>query len=174
MGSSATMIVGGLTIAGSLGIMRLVAEFAPVHFFAQPVVTLVGLGIAMSLRAPRRLVTTWPAHLFGVLLLGAFVLQTWLVPVYSAVKASYLLPALLPAALLLAAVLFTQPVLAEGDADPVVVCEDVLPDGVLGPNPPHRRNIMGVELPGQISADRTPTVTPIITAEQPVPRHVNA
>ena len=42
------MIVGGLTIAGSLGIMRLAAEFIPVHFFAQPVVTLVGLGIAID------------------------------------------------------------------------------------------------------------------------------
>ena len=42
------MIVGGLTIAGSLGIMRLIAEFVPVHFFAQPVVTLIGLGIAID------------------------------------------------------------------------------------------------------------------------------
>jgi uncharacterized membrane protein YdfJ with MMPL/SSD domain len=41
-------IIGGLTIAGALGIMRLVAEFAPVHFFAQPVVTLMGLGIAVD------------------------------------------------------------------------------------------------------------------------------
>src|SRR6478736_3456497 len=40
--------LGGLTIAGALGIMRLVAEFAPVHFFAQPVVTLMGLGIAVD------------------------------------------------------------------------------------------------------------------------------
>ncbi|WP_102141442.1 MMPL family transporter [Mycobacterium hubeiense] len=46
--ASLPMIVGGLTIAGSLGVMRLVAEFAPVHFFAQPVVTLVGLGIAID------------------------------------------------------------------------------------------------------------------------------
>ena len=42
------VIVGGLTIAGALGIMRLVAEFVPVHFFAQPVVTLIGLGIAID------------------------------------------------------------------------------------------------------------------------------
>ena len=41
-------IIGGLTIAGALGIMRLVAEFTPVHFFAQPVVTLMGLGIAID------------------------------------------------------------------------------------------------------------------------------
>lgn len=41
-------IIGGLTIAGALGVMRLVAEFAPVHFFAQPVVTLMGLGIAVD------------------------------------------------------------------------------------------------------------------------------
>ena len=41
-------IIGALTIAGSLGIMRLIAEFIPVHFFAQPVVTLMGLGIAVD------------------------------------------------------------------------------------------------------------------------------
>jgi trehalose monomycolate/heme transporter len=41
-------IVGGLTIAGALGIMRLLAEVMPVHFFAQPVVTLIGLGIAID------------------------------------------------------------------------------------------------------------------------------
>jgi trehalose monomycolate/heme transporter len=41
-------IVGGLTIAGALGIMRLLSEFMPVHFFAQPVVTLIGLGIAID------------------------------------------------------------------------------------------------------------------------------
>lgn len=41
-------IIGGLTIAGALGIMRLLAEIMPVHFFAQPVVTLMGLGIAID------------------------------------------------------------------------------------------------------------------------------
>ncbi|MGO9184657.1 MMPL family transporter [Mycobacterium sp.] len=41
-------IVGGLTIAGALGILRLVAVFGPVHFFAQPVVSLVGLGLAID------------------------------------------------------------------------------------------------------------------------------
>ncbi|TFV57681.1 hypothetical protein E4P42_14915 [Mycobacterium sp. PS03-16] len=41
-------IIGGLTIAGALGIMRLLAEIMPVHFFAQPVVTLMGLGIAVD------------------------------------------------------------------------------------------------------------------------------
>ncbi|MGB0970091.1 MAG: MMPL family transporter [Mycobacterium sp.] len=41
-------IIGGLTIAGALGIMRLVADVIPVHFFAQPVVTLMGLGIAVD------------------------------------------------------------------------------------------------------------------------------
>ena|GEM_PF-78116 len=47
---SATLpaIIGGLTIMGALGIMRLVAVFTPVHFFAQPVVTLIGLGIAID------------------------------------------------------------------------------------------------------------------------------
>ena len=46
--ASLPAIIGGLSIAGSLGIMRLVAEFTPVHFFAQPVVTLIGLGIAID------------------------------------------------------------------------------------------------------------------------------
>ena len=46
--ASLPAIIGGLTIAGALGIMRLVAEFMPVHFFAQPVVTLMGLGIAVD------------------------------------------------------------------------------------------------------------------------------
>jgi trehalose monomycolate/heme transporter len=41
-------IVGGLSIAGALGILRLVAVFGPVHFFAQPVVSLIGLGIAID------------------------------------------------------------------------------------------------------------------------------
>jgi trehalose monomycolate/heme transporter len=41
-------LVGGLSIAGSLGIMRLVAISGPVHYFAQPVVTLIGLGIAID------------------------------------------------------------------------------------------------------------------------------
>ncbi len=41
-------IIGGLTIAGALGIMRLITEFTPVNFFAQPVVTLIGLGIAID------------------------------------------------------------------------------------------------------------------------------
>jgi RND superfamily putative drug exporter len=46
--ASLPAIIGGLSIMGALGIMRLVAEFAPVHFFAQPVVTLIGLGIAID------------------------------------------------------------------------------------------------------------------------------
>ncbi|BBY80932.1 MMPL family transporter [Mycolicibacterium pulveris] len=41
-------LIGALTIAGALGIVRLLAEFMPVHFFAQPVVTLMGLGIAVD------------------------------------------------------------------------------------------------------------------------------
>ncbi|MCB0938533.1 MAG: MMPL family transporter, partial [Mycobacterium sp.] len=46
--ASLPAIIGGLSIMGALGIMRLIAEFAPVHFFAQPVVTLIGLGIAID------------------------------------------------------------------------------------------------------------------------------
>ena len=41
-------MVGALSILGSLGIMRLVAISGPVHYFAQPVVTLIGLGIAID------------------------------------------------------------------------------------------------------------------------------
>jgi len=44
-----------------------------------------------------------PLFAFALLLAAAFAAQTWAVPVYSAVKASYLLPALLPVALALAA-----------------------------------------------------------------------
>lgn len=46
--ASLPAIIGGLAILGSLGVMRLIAEFTPVHFFAQPVVTLIGLGIAVD------------------------------------------------------------------------------------------------------------------------------
>ena len=46
--ASLPAIIGGLAIAGSLGIMRLISMFTPVHFFAQPVVTLIGLGIAID------------------------------------------------------------------------------------------------------------------------------
>ena len=42
------VMVGGLSIAGALGILRFVAIFGPVHFFAQPVVSLIGLGIAVD------------------------------------------------------------------------------------------------------------------------------
>ena len=46
--ASLPAIIGGLSILGALGIMRLVADYAPVHFFAQPVLTLIGLGIAID------------------------------------------------------------------------------------------------------------------------------
>jgi uncharacterized membrane protein YdfJ with MMPL/SSD domain len=46
--ASLPAIVGGLSIAGSLGILRLMAEFGPVHFFAQPVVSMMGFGIAID------------------------------------------------------------------------------------------------------------------------------
>ncbi len=46
--ASLPAIIGGLSIAGALGIMRMTAEVTPVHFFAQPVVTLIGLGIAVD------------------------------------------------------------------------------------------------------------------------------
>ena len=47
-------IVGGLTIAGALGILRFATIFGPVHFFAQPVVSLVGSGPGHRLRAFHR------------------------------------------------------------------------------------------------------------------------
>ncbi len=46
--ASLPAIIGGLSILGALGIMRLTADVTPVHFFAQPVVTLIGLGIAVD------------------------------------------------------------------------------------------------------------------------------
>ncbi|MCX2931860.1 MMPL family transporter [Mycobacterium sp. CVI_P3] len=46
--ASLPAIVGGLTIAGALGILRFTAEFGPVNFFAQPVVTMMGFGIAID------------------------------------------------------------------------------------------------------------------------------
>jgi trehalose monomycolate/heme transporter len=42
------VMIGGLCIAGAFGIMRFIAIFGPVHYFAQPVVTLIGLGIAID------------------------------------------------------------------------------------------------------------------------------
>ena len=42
------VMIGALSIAGALGIMRLIAMYQPVHYFAQPVVTLIGLGIAID------------------------------------------------------------------------------------------------------------------------------
>jgi trehalose monomycolate/heme transporter len=42
------VMVGGLSIAGATGILRFIAFFGPVHFFAQPVVSLIGLGIAVD------------------------------------------------------------------------------------------------------------------------------
>ncbi|MGB5798254.1 MAG: MMPL family transporter, partial [Mycolicibacter algericus] len=46
--ASLPVIVGGLSIAGATGILRFAAMFGPVHFFAQPVVSLIGLGIAID------------------------------------------------------------------------------------------------------------------------------
>ncbi len=42
------VMIGGLSIAGATGILRLISLFGPVHFFAQPVVSLIGLGIAVD------------------------------------------------------------------------------------------------------------------------------
>jgi RND superfamily putative drug exporter len=42
------VVIGGLTIAGSLGILKLIAMGTQVNVFAQSVVTLIGLGIAID------------------------------------------------------------------------------------------------------------------------------
>ncbi|WP_343601929.1 MMPL family transporter [Mycobacterium sp.] len=42
------VMVGGLSIAGAWGILRFVSLFGPVNFFAQPVISMVGLGIAID------------------------------------------------------------------------------------------------------------------------------
>lgn len=43
--------MGGLTIAGSLGIMTILAQLTELNIFAQSVVTLIGLGIAIDTTA---------------------------------------------------------------------------------------------------------------------------
>ncbi|ORV13451.1 MMPL family transporter [Mycobacterium celatum] len=42
------VMVGGLSIAGATGILRFVTLFGPVNFFAQPVISLIGLGLAID------------------------------------------------------------------------------------------------------------------------------
>ncbi|MFM9377142.1 MMPL family transporter [Gordonia sp. VNK21] len=42
------VLIGGLTIAGSLGIMTILAQLTELNVFAQSVVTLIGLGIAID------------------------------------------------------------------------------------------------------------------------------
>ena len=42
------VVIGGLTIAGSLGIMKLLTHVTELNIFAQSVVTLIGLGIAID------------------------------------------------------------------------------------------------------------------------------
>ncbi len=42
------VLIGGLTIAGSLGIMTILAQITELNIFAQSVVTLIGLGIAID------------------------------------------------------------------------------------------------------------------------------
>ncbi len=42
------VLIGGLTIAGSLGIMKFLAQVTELNIFAQSVVTLIGLGIAID------------------------------------------------------------------------------------------------------------------------------
>lgn len=42
------VMVGGLSIAGATGILRFATLFGPVNFFAQPVISLIGLGLAID------------------------------------------------------------------------------------------------------------------------------
>lgn len=64
---------------------------------------LAAWGLVTILRRRRELDVFLGPFLFGALLAGAFAVQAWTVPHYSAIKASYLLPAALPASVLLAA-----------------------------------------------------------------------
>jgi hypothetical protein len=65
-------------------------------------VDVAAAGLLRVARNPRRFSAALGPLLFGALLLVALVRYTWVLPAYSAVKASYLLPATLPASLLLA------------------------------------------------------------------------
>ncbi|GAA1459725.1 MMPL family transporter [Williamsia maris] len=42
------VVIGGLTIAGATGILNALAQTTEVNFFAQPVISLIGLGIAID------------------------------------------------------------------------------------------------------------------------------
>jgi trehalose monomycolate/heme transporter len=46
--ASLPVMVGGLSIAGATGVLQFVTHFGPVNFFAQPVVSLIGFGIAID------------------------------------------------------------------------------------------------------------------------------
>jgi len=63
---------------------------------------LAAFGLWRVLRSPRGFADAAGPLVFGAALIVAFLRYTWLLPAYSAVKASYLLPATLSAALLLA------------------------------------------------------------------------
>ncbi len=63
---------------------------------------LAAAGLVRVLRAPHRFARALGPLLLGALMVAALVRYTWVLPAYSAVKASYLLPAALPAALLVA------------------------------------------------------------------------
>ncbi|MBF6150591.1 MMPL family transporter, partial [Nocardia nova] len=41
------LIVGGLTVIGAWGIVRFITEFAEVNSFVSPVVSMIGLGLAI-------------------------------------------------------------------------------------------------------------------------------
>jgi hypothetical protein len=86
-------VVGAAAVGSILGLVPLVLALA---------------GLRRLLRSPSLRGATGGPLLFGALLFAAFLVQTWLVPRYSAVKASYLLPALLPAAIALAFGLATR------------------------------------------------------------------
>jgi hypothetical protein len=81
-------VVGAASLAALLGLLP----------------TLLGLrGLVAILRSPAQRTRMAAPLCFAALLCVAFLVQTWVVPRFSAVKASYLLAASLPAALALAA-----------------------------------------------------------------------
>jgi hypothetical protein len=87
---------------------RVVAAAAVSALLGLVPTALAAVGLLRMLRKRALRERAFVPLLFGALLAAAFLAQTWVVPRYSAVKASYLLAALLPASLALAIGLDTR------------------------------------------------------------------